>query len=141
MEIQTDPNAIWTIKDFGNYGDDGGDFSGPNPGKYAMEFENAKNFRKAKAKEMSFAIGSLADGPAPFDMSGGKSGMEAGLGPIQSDAQKNLRLGGDLLGIKAAEEAAQIQADAIRDAASKQAKAARNAAIIGAGVTIGAALI
>ena len=51
MEIQTDPNAIWTIKDFGNYGDDGGDFSGPNPGKYAMEFENAKNSERPKRRK------------------------------------------------------------------------------------------
>ena len=42
MEIKTDPNSIWTIKDFGNYGKDGGDFSGPNPDQFSMDFENSK---------------------------------------------------------------------------------------------------
>jgi len=136
MEIKTDPNSIWTIKDFGNYGKDGGDFSGPNPDQFSMDFENSKGFFKAE-KDDPFAY-SVGKG---FDMSGGKKGLAAGLGPITSDAQKNIAFAGDLLGIKAAEEAAQIQADAMREAASKQAKAARNSAIIGAGVTIGAALI
>jgi len=136
MEIKTDPNSIWTIKDFGNYGKDGGDFSGPNPDQFSMDFENSKGFFKAE-KDDPFAY-SVGKG---FDMSGGKKGLAAGLGSITSDAQKNIAFAGDLLGIKAAEEAAQIQADAMREAASKQAKASRNSAIIGAGVTIGAALI
>ena len=136
MEIQTDPNAIWTIKDFGNYGKNGGDFSGPNPDQFSMDFENSKGFFKSQKNDpFAYSVGK------GFDMSGGESGLEVGLGPITSDAQKNMAFAGDLLGIKAAEEAAQIQADAIRDAASKQASAARKSAIIGAGVTIGAALI
>ena len=135
MEIKTAPNSIWTIKDFGNYGKDGGDFSGPNPDQFSMDFENSKGFFKSE-KDDPFA--SVAKG---FDMSGGEEGLAAGLDPITSDAKKNMAFAGDLLGIKAAEEAAQIQADAIKEAASKHAKAARNSAIIGAGVTIGAALI
>ena len=136
MEIKTDPNAIWTFKDFGNYGKDGGDFSGPNPDQFSMDYENAKGFFKSKKDDpFAYSVGK------EFDMSGGEAGLEAGLGPITSDAKKNIAFAGDLLGIKAAEEAAQIQADAIRDAAKKQARAARNSAIIGAGVTIGAALI
>ena len=136
MEIQTDPNSIWTIKDFGNYGKDGGDFSGPNPDQFSMDFENSKGFFKSQQND-PFAD-SVGKG---FDMSGGEAGLEVGLGSITSDAKKNMAFAGDLLGIKAAEEAAQIQADAIKEAASKQARSARNSAIIGAGVTIGAALI
>jgi hypothetical protein len=136
MEIKTDPNSIWTIKDFGNYGKDGGDFSGPNPDQFSMDFENSKGFFKSQKKDpFAYSVGK------GFDMSGGEAGLEVGLGPITSDAKKNMAFAGDLLGIKAAEEAAQIQADAIKEAASKQARAARNSAIIGAGVTIGAALI
>lgn len=136
MEIKTDPNAIWTFKDFGNYGKDGGDFSGPNPDQFSMDFENSKGFFKSEEDDpFAYSVGK------GFDMSGGKKGLAAGLGPITSDAQQNIAFAGDLLGIKAAEEAAQIQADAIKEAASKQAKAARNSAIIGAGVTIGAAFI
>ena len=136
MEIKTDPNSIWTIKDFGNYGKDGGDFSGPNPDQFSMDFENSKGFFKAQKKDpFAYSVGK------GFDMSGGEAGLEVGLDPITSDFQKNLRLGGDVLGIKAAEEAAQIQADAYKAAADKQARAARTSAIIGAGVTIGAAFI
>ena len=136
MEIKTDPNAIWTFKDFGNYGKDGGDFSGPNPDQFSMDYEDSKKFFRSKQDDpFAYSVGK------EFDMSGGKAGLEVGLGPITSDAKKNIAFAGDLLGIKAAEEAAQIQADAIKEAASKQAKAARNSAIIGAGVTIGAALI